>query len=97
MNLARVIGTVWATQKDPAFEGKRCLLIQPLTFQGEPVGDPKVALDSVQAGSGAVVLYVSSREASIPFPEALLATDATIVGIVDRVDCRGRHWSVKAD
>ena len=42
MNLARVIGTVWATVKDPSLEGMRFLVIQPENETGETIGDPLV-------------------------------------------------------
>ena len=84
MRVGRVIGTVWATQKDPSLVGRRMLLVQP-TDAGRDVGRPTVALDTADAGPGDTVLYVTSAEAAIPFrpAHALTATDATIVGVVD--------------
>lgn len=89
MNLGRVIGSVWATRKYPTLTGRRMLFVQPLTFAGDEAGAPLVALDTVDAGTGDVVIYVSSTEAAIPFRPALTPTDATIVGVVERVDLRG--------
>lgn len=88
MNLGHVIGSVWATRKDPSLEGKRMLLVQPLRFDGTPKGGPIAALDTVDAGPGDRVIYVTSAEAAIPFrpPNDLTATDATIVGVVDEVN-----------
>lgn len=87
MNLAHVIGSIWATRKDPSLVGKKMLLVQPLNFDGSLLGRPIAALDTVDAGAGDTVLYVSAAEAAIPFrPENdLTATDATIVGVVDAV------------
>lgn len=93
MNLARVIGTVWATRKIPSLKGHRLLVIQPLTFERETSGDPLVALDTVDAGVGDHVMYVSSTEATIPFKPMETPTDATIVGVVDRVDTRAGSWA----
>lgn len=90
MNLARVIGNLWATRKYPTLKGRRLLLIQPLTFAYEPLGSPIIALDTVDAGVEDVVIYVSSTEAAIPFRPALTPTDATIVGIVEDVEYVGR-------
>ena len=86
MRLGRVIGSVWATRKDPSVEGKRMLLVQPLRADGTDVGRPTVALDTADAGPGDRVLYVTSSEAALPFQpqQALTATDATVVGVVDR-------------
>ena len=88
MNLGRVIGNVWATRKHPALTGRRLLLVQPLTFAGRPLGPPIISLDTMDAGPGDVVLYTTASEAAIPFrPEIpLTPTDATIVGVVERID-----------
>jgi microcompartment protein CcmK/EutM len=88
MNLGHVIGSIWATQKDPSLHGKRMVLVQPLNFDGSLRGRPEVALDTVDAGVGDTVIYVTSAEAAIPFQPQndLTATDATIVGVVDQVN-----------
>ena len=88
MRLGRVIGNVWATRKDPSLEGKRMLLVQPLRADGTDVGRPTAALDTADAGPGDRVLYVTSAEAALPFKPAqdLTASDATIVGVVDRTE-----------
>jgi ethanolamine utilization protein EutN len=86
MQLARVIGDVVATQKDPLFEGIKLLLVQPMTAEGKDVGRPLVAVDSVGAGVGEKVFFVRGKEASFPFYPVEVPADAGIVGIVD-------HWS----
>lgn len=85
MRLGRVIGTVWATQKDPSLTGRRMVLVQPTGADGSDRGRPTVALDTCDAGPGDAVLFVTSAEAALPFkpPHDLTATDATIVGVVD--------------
>lgn len=95
MNIARVIGSIWATRKYETLERQRLLIMQPLTFSGQTKGDPIVALDTVDAGAGDMVLYVSSSEAAIPFKPNLTPTDATVVGIVDCVD--HEQWTWKRD
>ena len=62
MNLGHVIGSIWATRKDPSLEGKRMLLVQPLFADGSPRGRPLAALDTADAGPGDRVLYVTSAE-----------------------------------
>jgi microcompartment protein CcmK/EutM len=86
MQLARVIGNVVATRKEPAFEGVKLLVIQPVTRDGQDVGRPLVAVDSVGAGVGERVFFVRGKEASFPFHPTEVPADAGIVGIVD-------HWS----
>ena len=85
MRLGRVIGTIWATQKDASLHGRRMLLVQPLRADGSDAGRPTVALDTCDAGPGDTVLYVTSSEAALPFRAThdLTATDATVVGVVD--------------
>jgi len=84
--LARVVGTVVATRKDPGLVGTTLLVVQPLKNDGTATGRPLVAVDSVGAGVGENVFYVRGREASVPFLPAEVPTDAAIVGIVD-------HWT----
>ena len=86
MQLARVIGEVVSTIKDPNLTGTPLLVLQPLTASGEPAGRTLVALDSIGAGVGEHVFFVRGREAAFPFYPAEPPTDATIVGIVD-------HWN----
>jgi microcompartment protein CcmK/EutM len=81
--LAKVIGTVVASRKDPGLAGVKLLLVQPLKADRTPVGKPLVATDSVGAGVTEDVFYVRGREASVPFLPAEVPTDAAIVGIVD--------------
>jgi ethanolamine utilization protein EutN len=86
VQIARVIGDVVATRKEPAFEGIALLVIQPMTPDGRDVGRPLVAVDSVGAGVGERVFFVRGKEASFPFHPLEVPADAGIVGIVD-------HWS----
>jgi ethanolamine utilization protein EutN len=87
MILARVVGTVVCTQKDPGLRATKLLVIQPLRTDGKASGKPLVAVDSVGAGEGENVFYVRGREAALPFLPDEVPTDAAIVGIVD-------HWQV---
>ena len=86
MQLARVIGDVVATRKEPAYEGIKLLVIQPILPDGSDVGRPIVAVDSVGAGVGERVFFVRGKEASFPFFPTEVPADAGIVGIVD-------HWA----
>ncbi len=97
MNLGRVIGNLWATRKYPSLEGRRLLLVQPLTFAGKETGTPIISLDTVDAGEGDVVMYSTASEAAIPFRPGLTPTDATIVGVVERIDHDGRTWLRKGE
>ncbi len=85
MRLGRVTGRLWSTIKIPAHEGKRFLVVQPIDKEGRDVGSTLVCLDSVGAGAGETIYWVRGREACIPFYPEQVASDATIVGIVDQL------------
>lgn len=86
MQLARVVGTVVATQKVVGLEGVRFLMVQPLQRSGEPTGTPVVAADATHmAGPGELVYVVAAREAALAMPEPFVPVDHAIVGIVDEV------------
>lgn len=87
MNLARVIGNIWATVKAPNVDGLKMLIIQPLTGELEPFGRQLMAFDAIGCGPGELVYYVTQYEATLAFPDRKLAPiDAAITGIADRVD-----------
>jgi ethanolamine utilization protein EutN len=86
MQLARVLGSVVASEKAAGLEGVRFLVIQPLDKRQEPSGGTVVAADAVHmAGPGELVYFVSSREAAEALPERFVPVDHAIVGIVDDV------------
>jgi len=87
MRLARVIGTLVATQKAPGLEGIKFLVVQLLDKHRQPVGEPQVAADgTAQAGPGELVFVIASREAALALPEWFVPVDLAITGIVDEVD-----------
>lgn len=85
MHLARVIGTVWATQKVETLTGYRMLVVQPLSHDLSEKGAPVVAVDTVSAAPGQLVYIVKSREAAKALENTFNPVDAAIVGIVDEV------------
>ncbi|HHL71727.1 MAG TPA: ethanolamine utilization protein EutN [Bacteroidetes bacterium] len=89
MHLGKVIGTIWATRKYPALEGAKLQIVQPVDKNLDDRGAPLVAVDTIGAGSGEIVMYITSREATIPYRVELVPIDASIIGIVDRVDVQG--------
>jgi ethanolamine utilization protein EutN len=88
VQLARVLGEVVSTMKDPNLSGLKMLVLQPLAASGEASGRTLVALDSVGAGVGENVFFVRGREAAFPFYPAEPPADATVIGIVD-------HWDLE--
>ncbi|MBI2892843.1 MAG: EutN/CcmL family microcompartment protein [Deltaproteobacteria bacterium] len=91
MNLGRVIGTVVAERKYEGLEGLKLLVVQPVDEQEKDKGTPFVAVDTVRAGPGDVVILVGAREAALALDEAFVPVDAAIVGIVDSVDLDRRR------
>ncbi|CAN5402755.1 hypothetical protein BH10ACI2_BH10ACI2_20980 [soil metagenome] len=88
MLLARVIGNVVATQKNQRYEGTSAMLCRQITPEGGDMDYTCIALDSVSAGAGDIVLIVQegwgASTASTSKPGA--AIDSAIVGVVDHVD-----------
>jgi ethanolamine utilization protein EutN len=87
MQLARVIGTVVATQKHRKFEGAKLLLVQPTTVDDQPRGVPLLAVDAVGAGvNEKVLIVIEGRAANEALGRTGAPVDAAIIGIVDQVD-----------
>jgi ethanolamine utilization protein EutN len=85
--LARVVGNIVATQKDPSHEGAKLLRVQPQTPEGKPAGDPLVVVDAFDAGLGdLVVVTVDGWSAGWTLQRKGAAVDAAVIGVVDRVD-----------
>lgn len=84
MNIATVIGSLWATQKISSIEGMKFCVIQPLDQNRQPVGKPLIAIDvNNQCGHGETVFYVESGDAADVIPGKPIPSDASIVGIID--------------
>ncbi len=84
MKMARVVGTVVSTVKNPTLEGKKILLLKAIDRHGTIYGDPFVALDSIGAGVGEEVFYARGKEGSFPWHPQAVPSDCSIVGILDR-------------
>lgn len=83
MKLGRIVGKVWATQKDSQLVGVKLYVMQPIDEKYQPVGKPIIAADAIGSGEGDIVFWVGSREATFIFPDKKIPCDAGIVGIVD--------------
>jgi len=86
MNLGHVIGTIWATRKDENLAGAKMQLLQPIDHHNKNVGEPIVAIDTIGAGPGETVFYITAREAVLPYFRPMAPIDASIVGIVDTIE-----------
>ncbi len=83
MTLARVVGTVVATRKDPRLEGKKLLVVKPVSPEGKDEAGYLVAVDTVGAGFKERVLIVSGSSARMADGCKDTPVDTAIVGIVD--------------
>lgn len=86
MYLGRVIGTVVSTSKNEHLVGMKLLLVEKLTERLEPKGDAEIAVDSVGAGTGEVVIVCKGSSARYVFGDGSAPVDTSIVGIVDTVE-----------
>jgi microcompartment protein CcmK/EutM len=86
MLLARIVGTVVATRKDPRLVSNKLLLARPVDPQGKVEGNYLVAVDTVDAGIGETVLIVSGSSARMAAGMKDCPVDAAVVGIIDHVD-----------
>ena len=93
----RVVGTVVATRKDPRLEGKKLLILKPVSPDGKEEAGYVVAVDTVSAGSSERVLVVSGSSARMAEGCKDKPVDASIIGIVDEsVSTRGKACSLGA-
>ncbi len=86
MQLGRILGNVVCSVKNISLTGHKLLLVQPIDKHGRDKGRAFVAIDSVGAGAGETIYWCRGKEASFPFLPGDVPTEATIVGIVDRVN-----------
>lgn len=89
MKIAEVVGSTTATRKHPTFQNQRVLVCQPLTLDLAPKGAPVLALDTVDAGDGDIVLVSEEgRTARDWLCDSFAATRTMILAVVDRVERR---------
>ena len=86
MKLGRVIGTVWSTRKDENLVGMKFLIVRDLNLDYSEKETFTVAVDSVGAGVGEVVLYASGSSARQTILTKNRPVDAVIMAIVDKLD-----------
>ena len=95
MNVGQVIGTVVASRKDPKLEGVKLLLVQQTDLTGKAKGGQVVAVDSVGAGVGELVLYASGSSARQTEATQNRPVDTVIMAIVDEIESGGERTFLK--
>jgi microcompartment protein CcmK/EutM len=92
MILARVVGTVVATRKDPRLEGQKLLIVQTVSPEGEAKASSYlIAVDTVGAGVNDTVITVSGSSARMAEGLKESPIDTAVVGIVDEIDLDADH------
>lgn len=86
MKIAKVIGTVVATRKDENLVGCKLMITQALDLSLKAKGEAFIAVDTVGAGIGELVFYVTGTASRIGARKLDAPIDAAIVGIIDKID-----------
>jgi microcompartment protein CcmK/EutM len=90
MYIAKIVGTVVSTRKNDNLTGKKILIVQPISVKFEPEGKCEVAIDSVGAGVGEIVIVATGSSARRAFissdsPEEA-PIDRAIIAIIDSIE-----------
>ena len=92
MLIGRVIGEVWATQKDPKMANFKFLAVSPIDKNRQPTASFIVAVDSVGAGPGELVLVTQGSSARQSKETEGKPVDAVVMAIVDDIHLEDRNW-----
>ena len=91
MIACRVLGTVVCTRKDEKLVGTKLQVVQPISLDNQaPDGKSLVAIDTVGAGEGEIVLVVSGSSARQTTKTQNTPVDAVIMGIIDSIELEGK-------
>jgi len=96
MFLAKVTGSLVATQKTDAMRGYKLLMVEPYRVDASnrrqlaPVGRSFVAVDTLGAGEGDLVLITQGSSARLTPETKDLPIDTVVIGIVDQIQVDGR-------
>lgn len=88
MLLARVIGTVWATQKEPSLEGMKLLVVREVDLNYKAKEKFLIAVDTVSAGIGEIVLIAGGSSARQTAVTKNKPVDAVVMAVVDNLATR---------
>ncbi|MBW6474554.1 MAG: EutN/CcmL family microcompartment protein [Anaerolineaceae bacterium] len=89
MLIARVIGTTVATIKDEKLHGRKLLIVRQTDETGSPSGKPYVAIDTLDAGIGDLVLTAAGSSARQTTITKDTPVDAVIMAIIDHLEVGG--------
>jgi microcompartment protein CcmK/EutM len=89
MLIAKVVGTTVSTIKDDKLVGRKLLVLRPADERGAPSGKPYVAVDTVDAGVGDLVLTCSGSSARQTTITKDTPVDAVIMSVIDSLEVDG--------
>ncbi len=89
MLIAKVVGTTVSTIKDEKLIGRKLLVLRPTDERGNPTGKPYVAIDTVDAGIGDLVLTASGSSARQTTITKDTPVDAVIMAMIDSLEVEG--------
>ncbi len=91
MLIGKVVGSVVSTRKDEKLKDLKLLVVQVHDHANEPQGQYVVAVDSVQAGFGDMVLYATGSSARQTTLTDAKPCDAVIMAVIDSWDLGGEN------
>lgn len=83
MIIAKVIGNLWATRKEDSLVGRKLMIVEPARLDGTVTGEPLVAVDTIDAGIGEMVIVAQGSSARKAVGQQDSPVDAAIVAIID--------------
>jgi len=95
MQLGKIVGTVVSTMKDEKLEGLKLQIVKFINTDGSFTGGLVVAVDSVGAGVGEIVLVAAGSSARLTHVTKDKPVDTVIMAIIDELDIDGKHVYVK--
>ena len=89
MKIALVIGSTISTIKDEVMRGRKLLIVRNADTAGTATGEPYIAVDTVSAGTGDLVMVTDGSSARFTNQTTNAPVDAVIVGVIDSLELGG--------
>lgn len=90
MLISLVIGTTISTVKDPTLTGRKLLILRQTDIDGKPFGKPYVAVDTLDAGVGDLVLTAHGSSGRMTDLTKNKPVDAVIMAVIDHLEVGGK-------